>query len=253
MTQARIVFFLAVIIGGIASTASKTTPPPQHLVAPTGFAVVELFTSEGCSSCPPADRILGQLKEKAAAQSWEVFPLSFHVDYWDRLGWKDPFSKPEFSQRQRQYAQALGSRVYTPMMLFNGHIEAVGSRRDLVYASLRESIQNQAAVSVSASINATADEVLVKFETASAEGKHLHLALVERHRTVSVRRGENKGRTLNHYNIVRDFKSFTLSKIRRGTIPFDLPEGFSTEGFAAIVFIQDPKTNLILAATEAIF
>ena len=83
-----------------------------------GFAVVELFTSEGCSSCPPADRLLAEIYRNSPQE--EVFPLAFHVDYWNRLGWTDPYSDAAFSTRQRQYAQKLNDRVYTPMMIFNG-------------------------------------------------------------------------------------------------------------------------------------
>src|SRR5689334_14081460 len=91
------------------------------------FALVELFTSEGCSSCPPADRVLARLAAEARASGRRIFPLSFHVDYWNGLGWRDPWSTRTFTERQRNYARALGWRTYTPQMVINGAEHFVGS------------------------------------------------------------------------------------------------------------------------------
>ena len=96
----------------------------------TPFAVVELFTSEGCSSCPPADNLLGEIVKDAQKGQQRVYCLSFHVDYWNSLGWRDPYSDPAFSRRQREYARAFESvQVYTPQMVVNGSTGFVGSDR----------------------------------------------------------------------------------------------------------------------------
>ena len=122
---------LAILVFGIAcvgiayiSVSGKTT----EAGTPRKAVVVELFTSEGCSSCPPADELLGHLRQDLSAKNIQVIPLGFHVDYWDGLGWKDRFSSAEFTQRQEQYAQAL--RVdgpYTPEMVVDGAVEFVGN------------------------------------------------------------------------------------------------------------------------------
>src|SRR6266404_8350655 len=108
---------LAVAMGfGMAACAQAQTPPPDKPV------VVELFTSQGCSSCPPADALLGEL-----ARRDDVIALGFHISYWDSLGWKDPFSRPQSTERQRVYARLFGGQIYTPQLVVDGTIEMVGS------------------------------------------------------------------------------------------------------------------------------
>ena len=98
------------------------------VMAAEPFAVVELFTSEGCSSCPPAEALLNQIHPRAAKSGQRIYTLAFHVDYWDRLGWKDPFSEAAYSQRQNSYANGFGEdRIYTPQMIVNGRGGFVGS------------------------------------------------------------------------------------------------------------------------------
>src|SRR5215831_17181987 len=107
------------------------------------FAVVELFTSEGCSSCPPADALLADLKSYANGTDKNIYVLSFHVDYWNRLGWRDPFSDAAYSARQTQYDQHFGSSVYTPQMIVNGKQQFVGSEKktasEAIAAALKDS------------------------------------------------------------------------------------------------------------------
>jgi hypothetical protein len=113
---------------------AKTTDP----AVPRKAVVVELFTSEGCSSCPPADELLGRLRRDLSAKNIQVIPLGFHVDYWDGLGWKDRFSSAKFTQRQEQYAQAL--RVdgpYTPEMVVDGAVEFVGNDAGRAQSTIR--------------------------------------------------------------------------------------------------------------------
>ena len=103
--------------------------------AETRLPVVELFTSQGCSSCPPADALLGEL-----ARRGDVIALGFHIDYWDKLGWKDPLSTPQSTERQRRYARLFGTPIYTPQLVVDGAREMVGSQRETVLAALRETI-----------------------------------------------------------------------------------------------------------------
>ncbi len=159
--------------------------------------VVELFTSEGCSSCPPADDLLGEL-----AQQDDVIALGFHVDYWDYIGWPDPFADALYTKRQRTYAKLFGSRtVYTPQMVFQGTYEAAGSRPGKVAQAIeRARALPQLTVALSQPVNGK-----ISIEIGSGNPRDADIVLVTyiRHQQTSVTRGENAGRTLSHSNVVR--------------------------------------------------
>ena len=158
-------------------------------------AVVELFTSEGCSSCPPAEAYVGEL-----AQRPDVLALSFHVDYWDDLGWRDRFDIPEATPRQRQYAQALSlSSVYTPQIVVDGYEDFVGSDRRKIGRSLSTP---RTGIPVSIAVNE--GKVIVDLATAVG-GPRGDVVLVAYQQSAisSIGRGENSGRTLTEYHIVR--------------------------------------------------
>ena len=124
-------------------------------------AVVELFTSQGCSSCPPADALLRKIHEYAEENKLPVYVLSFHVDYWNRLGWTDPYSDPTYTQRQRAYARHFGTdRVYTPQMIVGGEREFVGSNGKQAGVALQESLQASARVKVSVEVTSRENERL---------------------------------------------------------------------------------------------
>ena len=135
-------------LGGCAGSdsPSRSATPRLRMASATGqktggFAVVELFTSEGCSSCPPADKLLGQIDERARADGSRVFPLAFHVDYWNHLGWTDPFSSEASSNRQRDYGRALHlESIYTPQMIVNGEREFVGSNGEIAEKAVSEAL-----------------------------------------------------------------------------------------------------------------
>jgi hypothetical protein len=162
-------------------------------------AVVELFTSEGCNSCPPAEAYIGEL-----AQRRDVLALAFHVDYWDDLGWRDRFGLPEAVQRQRAYAKALRlSSVYTPQVVIDGHDNFVGTDRAAIGRAL-SGIRNGVAVALSMRDG----EVLIDLG-AHEKISPCDVLLVTYLRTAvsAIGRGENAGRTLTEFNIVRDWRS----------------------------------------------
>jgi hypothetical protein len=162
-------------------------------------AVVELFTSEGCSSCPPAETYIGEL-----AQRRDVLALAFHVDYWDDLGWRDRFGLPEAAQRQRVYAKSLRlSSVYTPQVVIDGKDNFVGSDVKSIGRALTG---NRNGVAVALSVRD--GEVFIDLD-AQQKGAPSDVLLVAYLRTAvsSIGRGENAGRTLKEFNIVRDFHS----------------------------------------------
>ena len=218
--------------------------------AAAGIAVVELFTSEGCSSCPPADAALGEVIRDANGK--RVFALAFHVDYWNRLGWRDPYSKAAFSDRQKAYKQTLGlNSVYTPQVVINGRVEFVGSNlaklRTEVAAALAAAPQG--ALSTTISRTDSRLTVLVTPQNIPA-GTLIHVAVVQREVSTDVPRGENGGRTLKHFNVVRGFASETLTSSDALTVTVDAPsEGWPTDA-SVIAYAQRPAGAVIVAATE---
>ena len=168
------------------------------------FALLELFTSEGCSSCPPADRLLPQLSSTDAS----IIPLSFHVDYWDRYGWKDPFSNALFTARQGEYAQQFKlESIYTPQLVINGQYKMVGSDKVSAEKDISKLSKEIAPVQL------TIDDVKRQNDKLSVschlEGDfqncHLLAAIVQKHAEVDVKAGENLGAKLSHTNVVRSF------------------------------------------------
>ncbi len=226
-------FSLSACNGQPAMQTSKTMAAPTS-TSGKNIAVVELFTSEGCSSCPSADKLLPQLQKEYGDK---LVTLSFHVDYWNRLGWKDPFSSAENTQRQYQYANALGTEsVYTPQAVVNGNAHITGSNR----SGLKTLIDNALKRSENEAVNVTAKasgshKVDVSFEATLKENEVLHIALVQRETAMDVRRGENSGRRLEHHNVVRDFKTTADAK---GSITLSIPDGLSPAECAVIAYVQ---------------
>lgn len=162
--------------------------------------VVELFTSQGCSSCPPADRILGELAERD-----DVIALAMHVDYWDYLGWKDKFADPAHTKRQRAYARAAGERtIYTPQMVIGGQDHVVGSRPMKISNLVRKHAKKDALVEVR--LTTSGNQIAIEATPAGTirGGAIVQLVTYVPKSTVDIRRGENAGRTLTYHNIVRD-------------------------------------------------
>ncbi|WP_131196030.1 DUF1223 domain-containing protein [Lichenihabitans psoromatis] len=161
--------------------------------------VVELFTSEGCSSCPPADAYLTDLSHAGR----DVLPLAFHVTYWNGLGWRDPFSLDAATQRQARYGSRFGDGSYTPEMVVDGAHGFVGSERGAVGAAIREARQNRTAASVS--VSRQDGQISIAVGAGSGTGRLLLIGFDTEHRT-AVGRGENTGRTLTESNIVRSIR-----------------------------------------------
>ena len=218
-----------------------------------GFAVVELFTSEGCSSCPPADELVARVQKENKDK--QVYILAFHVDYWNRLGWKDVFSSADYSKRQNEYANWLNLRsVYTPQIIVNGKKEFVGSEE----GTLRNAITAGLRLSPSAALKLDAltdkDQASIQYQ-ANGAGKNtsLVLALVQKRAQTEVKRGENGGRTLSHVQIVRSVKNLPLMVNGTGKTTITLPAGFNAQGWEVIGFVQNNSTGEILAASKCDF
>lgn len=234
---------------------SCMNPPDNALAeapATSSFAVIELFTSEGCSSCPPADRLLAELAEDAMKRGQHIFPLAFHVDYWNHLGWTDPFSLPAYSKRQQQYARALGSdRLYTPQMVVNGTEEFVGSDRARARKAVDSVLSRPARVSLTVQASASANGCEIEYRVFKAQENALVcVALVESEFVTEVRRGENAGRSLRHTNVVREFTTGVLDKNGTGRINLNTKLSSQKKTRRVIAFVQDRSTMEIVAATD---
>jgi hypothetical protein len=221
----------------------------KHFNAGPGFAVVELFTSEGCSSCPPADEAVGKLKgfEK------NIYVLSFHVDYWNNLGWKDIFSDPAYSSRQQQYGTFFHlSNIYTPQIIVNGKVEFVGSEESRLRKTIEESIleipKTEIHIKVLQEIN---HKIPVSVASDGNKDFRLNLALVQNFASDFIQKGENKGKTLSHFFIVRDFKVLSNPK-GSDTFFLIMPTGLQSSNCTVVAFLQDSNNGHIIAATGSI-
>ncbi|MCE4067039.1 DUF1223 domain-containing protein [Chryseobacterium gleum] len=231
---------------------NKDQKTVQHPASETnGFAVLELFTSEGCSSCPPADELMGKIEKEYKGEP--VYLLSYHVDYWNRLGWKDRFSTAENSQRQQQYSRILNSQVYTPQLIINGKTEFVGSDENNIKNSIQKALLVSKKTDVALSANISSSTIDVQYKTSASDSHSVLLVnLVEKHSSTQVGKGENEGRHLHHWQIVHKQNQISLNK-QEGTTTFRIPEGFSPEKWEVIAFIQNVKTGEISGSAKTSF
>lgn len=214
-----------------------------------GFAVLELFTSEGCSSCPPADAVLAKLSEEYKGN---VYALGFHVDYWNRLGWTDSFSNADYSRRQENYARQLQlSSIYTPQLIINGKEELVGSDERKARSILAKQLKDTSAQSIQLNAKQNENSINVSFDVYKTSNEILNVALVQLQAKTNVKNGENGGHVLSHINIVRDFKTVEISKSSTGNINLDLSKSLLAKDCKIIAYLQDKNDLSIKGVAEA--
>ena len=251
--------------GGPTDTAAASgASAPAAASGASAPVVVELFTSQGCSTCPPADRLLSQLG--SGAQPGQVIALAYHVDYWNQIGWTDPFSSHRWSERQAKYGRALGvSSIYTPQLVVNGRSECVGNKRDEVMRKIAEARAAEPVGKVSLSAEEVAGgrgrKLLVKVGARierPAHGLDLWVALTQSGLTTDVRGGENKSATLHDDFVVRQLKkAFSVSgkegaeRSSEMTFAIDSDWGDASR-LAVVAFLQDPSTLAIQGAAAQI-
>lgn len=207
-------------------------------------AVVELFTSQGCSSCPPADVLLKKTIESAGNK--QIYALSFHVDYWNRLGWKDPFSNADFSARQYNYVRALGlNGAYTPQMVVNGEAEFVGSNAMALQHALQNAFSKAATTDFEKLSFNNADKIVSYELKGEVSGQVINVAVVSEKEITIIKRGENSGRTLENDHVVKAWTTQEASL--KGQIAIDV---VSKKNESIIVYIQDAKTMHINGAAK---
>jgi hypothetical protein len=216
---------------------------------PKAKVLVELFTSEGCSNCPPADRALAFLQKEQPHSQAEIITLAFHVDYWNGLGWKDEFSSPLFTQRQQFYAQKFRlDSAYTPQMVVDGSFELVGSDLGKVQKAISATIKTaKAKIYLSARENKLKVDISDATSTSDAT---VYLAIAEDNLASSVQRGENAGNRLEHISVVRELKM--LGKIEKGKTEFatetlvELNPAWKRENVKLVVFVQENQSRRVL-------
>jgi hypothetical protein len=225
-------------------TDSKTRQP----------VLVELFTSEGCSSCPPADRQLDFLDTQQPVSGAEVITLAFHVDYWDRLGWKDAYSSAEFSERQNQYVQRMKlASSYTPQMVVDGRAEFVGSNGgQAMDAIAKAAVQPKAIIDIKLTESNAEVEVgsLPKHESAT-----VYLAAAEDGIVTDVKNGENGGKKLPHISVVRKLEIVgqwkSVDTMFKASAKLPTGSEWKTENIKYIVFAQEDASGKVIAVGKA--
>jgi hypothetical protein len=242
---------LVLSLFSVVFVAKRAFSQQQELpIKGNGFAVLELFTSEGCSSCPSADALLARIQQEAGDKP--VYVLGYHVDYWNHQGWKDVFSNPMYSKRQYAYSGKLGSQVYTPQLVVNGQTECIGSDEVAVNSKIKQALAGNSSVSLQLKGSLTGGKVKLDFEAGNVTGDgQLLIAVVQKHATSKVERGENSGRTLSHAQIVRDLKTFDIRSGKPGSEEVVLPADFNSKDWEIIGMIQDRESGAIEAATRA--
>ena len=213
---------------------------------PQPAVVVELFTSQGCSSCPPADRWLGTLRDRHGEG---VIPLSMHVSYWDYIGWKDPFARVEFNERQRLLAASNGSRtVYTPGVFVQGRELRDWSRSGRFDTALRAVQQSPSAARLGLAVEAmTERSINVHARSEAPRGARLWLALTQSALTTPVRAGENRGATLRNDHVVRAWHG--PHAIGDARLSLDVPADAKLQqgGWAVVALVDDPDGRTLQA------
>ena len=244
---------LLVASGAGSLWAASRAEPPARAAGAVVPVVVELFSSEGCSSCPPADAYLAELDRAQHIDGVTILALEEHVDYWDYLGWRDPFSQATFTARQRQYASVLDHRVYTPEIVVDGRaILEPGDKPQAVRATQASSREPKARIG----LNRRGDRLAVDVnDVPSATGDdaaEVWLAVTESGLSTRVERGENAGRMLAHAPVVRALRK--LGTVSAGA-PFHVEAGvdadpaWKPQALRVVVFVQRVKSRRIVGAT----
>ena len=239
---------IAVLVALAAKPASSPVAPPARKAV-----IVELFTSEGCSSCPPADALLGRLRGESAGV--EVIPLGFHVDYWNHLGWQDRFSAAAYSRRQEEYARRFRiDGPYTPQMVVDGAQEFVGGEGRRASQAIAQASSQSAAADVQLGW-ASDDKLGVRITAPGMNSGDVLLAVTEDNLSTQVAAGENNGRVLRHSAVVRDFKR--LGQVKNGGfvagVPLTLEKDWKRNDLRVVVFVQAPERGRIEGAAAVAF
>jgi len=231
---------LALAVLGPALAAAEPRPP----------VLVELFTSEGCSSCPPADAALAALARDPALRSAEVIPIELHVDYWNHLGWADPFSAPEYTARQEEYARVLGGDgLYTPQMVIDGWVSGVATSGSLRKGVEKAAAKGKARLEVLVASARPGLDVVIR--PPSGLSGRLRVVLSEDRLSSKVERGENSGLTLTHAPVARllvdDGPVSSEHHLRLG-----VSAGWKRDQLRVVAFVQEPGGRVVAVGSAPV-
>ena len=251
VTLLAILILLAGSMRFIRAARTLSTPPPTEEGVRTPV-LIELFTSEGCSSCPPADALLQRLDQSQPVSTAELIVLSEHVDYWNGIGWRDPYSSHEYSERQSAYAARFGSGgIYTPQMVVDGRFEFVGSDERRASQAIKEAAKAPKAP-VHIRLGSSDEAAIVHVEagplpsTSSRLSAGVFLALADDSDESRVSRGENAGRTLQHVAVVRSLTRIgTVNSSSEFSRDFDL-KSKNHANLRLVVIVQEPDAGRVL-------
>lgn len=242
-------FALGILIAGstqIGVVSSSAMAGPQKQIQ-----VLELFTSQGCSSCPPADALLKKL-----AKRHDVIALSFPVSYWDYLGWKDTMAKEEHNKRQYEYAQKRGDReIYTPQLIVNGITHVVGSQAGAIDTAIRLTGEKLGRERVPVSLEVKGGKAIITVgnapERSAMRDGHLLIVCYSQSEEIAIGRGENQGREVTYTNVARDVIQVGKWDGKNNQYTADLPDEVPFDGVA--VLLQENESAAVLGATSAAF
>lgn len=248
MKSISFIIALTLLVGMTAFGQNKTSKTVKKSIA-----VLELFTSEGCSSCPPADELMGKIQSEY--KDSQVYVLAYHVDYWDKQGWKDVFSDADYTKRQYDYAKWLQKEpIYTPQVIVNGKTEHIASQETVVRNSIAKALSKPTVADISLKANRVKNTLTVVHNvTGASKNSRLLLAIVQKTAVSNVKRGENAHRILSHFQIVRHLHSLGITPESTGSTMLNLPKDYDAKNFEVIGFVQDMSNGTILGATKAIF
>jgi len=234
-------FFLLSLTMGSVSFIPSEKPKP--------FAIVELFTAEGCSSCPPADELLKEMTDILHKEGKEVIGLSFHITYWNK-GWEDPYSQEIFTERQKRYVQSIhADQIYTPQAVVNGEKEFIGSNPIAFRDEVTAAISKMPLIEIIATAEMKNDSVTVEYKSNKIPNNAvLNVAIVETHLEHFIPKGENKSRTLKHFNVVRKFSTSALKN--DGHIILLWPSDLPANNSSVVLYAQNSKSMKIIGATQ---
>jgi hypothetical protein len=249
MIRAIFIVGILFISWACTNTSGKSiaanTDTSLHVLS-SSRVLVELFTSQGCSSCPAADKLMGSIMNADT----NVIALSFHVDYWDRLGWKDVFSNHDYTLRQQQYVSILHAEsLYTPQAVVQGTYEMVGSNRTRVLEAINKVEAKSSVETLTVDPVVKGNSVAISYHLSHSETtQQMVIALVQNKSTTSVAKGENAGAQLTDYNVVR--KLIVQPAHDNGIIKISLPGDLKQDNASIVLFTQDQQTKQIGTVTQ---